>query len=137
MLPTCEPSTLSKEERARWVRGILTLSVVIAVVIVAAAWVGRQLPLGSPGRIALALLQGLANTTLIVALARPMRHYDELQRRIQLEGVALRSSAPPPRDGIRIPGQRRAARHRLGGLDLAGNGPSWIAGLVIANRRYR
>jgi Kef-type K+ transport system membrane component KefB len=91
-LPDCDPP-IAREELVRWRRRILGLALVAAIVILAAAWMGRQLPLRSPGRIAIALLQGAASTALIVATARPMRHYDELQRRIQLEALGLAYAA--------------------------------------------
>jgi Kef-type K+ transport system membrane component KefB len=88
MLPECD-SPLSKEELARWRRRILLLALGLALAVVAAAWLGRQFPLRSPARIAIALFQGAALAVLIVASARPMRRYDELQRRIHVEALAM------------------------------------------------
>lgn len=137
MLPACEPP-MSKEERARWRRGFLTLAVVTAVTILAAAWLGRQLPLRSPARIALALLQGVATTVLIIAIARPLRHYDELQRRIQLEALALAFA------GTAMLGTAYGFLVNAGLPDIdwgqwiwPGMVSLWVVGLVIANRRYR
>ena len=137
MLPDCQPS-LSKEERARWTRRLLMLSVGVALAIVAAAWVGRQLPLRSPGRIALALLQGAATAVLVVAMVRPMRQYDELQRRIHLEALALAFA------GTAILGTTYGFLVNAGLPDIdwadwiwPGMVVLWVVGLVIANRRYR
>src|SRR5262245_14366862 len=87
MLPDCDPQT--RKEAARWSRRYLLFSIGVALLIVVAAWVGRQLPLRSPGRIAVALLQGAASAALVAAIVRPMRFYDELQRRIQLEALSV------------------------------------------------
>ena len=91
-LPDCDPP-LPSQELIRWRRRTLGLALIVALIILGAAWVGRGLPLRSPGRIALALLQGVASTVLIVAIARPIRLYDELQRRIQLEAIAIAFTA--------------------------------------------
>ena len=137
MLPACEPQ-LPKEELARWRRRFFTLAVVTALAIVAAAWIGKQLPLRSPGRIALALMQGVASAVLIFAIARPMRQYDELQRRIQLEALALAFA------GTAILGTTYGFLVNAGLPDIdwgswiwPGMVSLWVVGLVIANRRYR
>ena len=88
MLPDCD-SPLSKEELARWRRRFFAIVIGTALAIIVAAWVGKQFPLRSPMRIAMALIQGAASATLIVAIARPIRRLDELQRRIQLEALAF------------------------------------------------
>jgi multisubunit Na+/H+ antiporter MnhB subunit len=137
MLPECDPSP-SREERIRRTRRFLTLAVVTAVVIVAAAWAGKPLPLRSPGRIALALLQGAATTVLIVAMARPMRHYDELQRRIQLEALALAFAGT----AILATAYGFLVNAGLPDIDWGawiwpGMVSLWAVSLIIANRRYR
>lgn len=137
MLPECDPSP-SREERIRRTRRFLTLAVVTAVVIVAAAWAGKPLPLRSPGRIALALLQGAATTVLIVATARPMRHYDELQRRIQLEALALAFAGT----AILATAYGFLVNAGLPDIDWGawiwpGMVSLWAVSLIIANRRYR
>ncbi len=137
MLPDCNPP-LSKEALARWKRRFFATALLTAVAIVAAAWVGRLLPLRSPGRIAVALLQGAASAVLIVAIARPLRHFDELQRRIQLEALALAFAGT----GILGTGYGFLINAGLPEIDwgawlwpvMAG---LWAVGLVIANRRYR
>jgi hypothetical protein len=137
MLPECDPSP-SREERIRRTRRFLTLAVVTAGVIVAAAWAGKPLPLRSPGRIALALLQGAATTVLIVATARPMRHYDELQRRIQLEALALAFAGT----AILATAYGFLVNAGLPDIDWGawiwpGMVSLWAVSLIIANRRYR
>jgi hypothetical protein len=137
MLPECQ-SPLPREERIRQTRRLLLLSVGVALAIVAAAWVGRQLPLRSPGRIAIALLQGAATTVLIVAMVRPMKQYDELQRRIHLEALALAFV------GTAIISSTYGFLVNAGLPDIdwadwiwPGMVVLWVIGLVIANRRYK
>jgi len=88
MLPDCDP-VLSKEELMRWRRRFFAIAIGAALVVIAAAWVGKQFPLRSPMRIAMAVIQGAVSAALIVAIARPIRRLDELQRRIQLEALAF------------------------------------------------
>lgn len=137
LLPNCEPP-LSREERTRWLRRFLALAIGTALVIMAAAWVGRQLPLRSPGRILVALVQGAATAALIVATFRPMRRYDELQQRIQLEAFAFAFA------GTAILGTAYGFLVNAGLPDIdwgdwiwPGMVGLWVVGLFIANRRYR
>lgn len=137
MLPDCD-SPLSKEERARWLRRILTIALATALAIIAAAWVGRQFPLRSPVRISMALVQGAATAVLIVALARPMRQMDELQRRIQLEALALAFAGT----AILATAYGFLINAGLPEIDWGewiwpGMTVLWVIGLVIAGRRYR
>jgi len=137
MLPECDPP-LPKEELARWRRRFFALAIGVALLILAGAWVGRQLPLRSPLRIAIALLQGGASAALIVAIARPMRHYDELQRRIQFEALAFAFA------GTAVLGTAYGFLINAGLPEIdwgswiwPGMVGLWVVGLVIANRRYR
>lgn len=137
MLPDCE-SPLSREERSRQTRRLLLLALGVALAIVGAAWVGRQLPLRSPGRIAIALLQGAATAVLIVAMVKPMRQYDELQRRIHLEALALAFAGT----AILVTAYGFLVNAGLPDIDWAdwiwpGMVVLWVVGLLIANRRYR
>lgn len=136
MLPDCDPQT--RKEAARWSRRIIALSLGVALLIVAAAWAGRQLPLRSPVRIAFALLQGAASAVLIVAIARPMRYLDELQRRIQLEALAFAFA------GTAILGTTYGFLIHAGlpAIDWGawiwpGMVVLWVLGLAIASRKYR
>lgn len=137
MFPDCH-GPMSKEEQIRWARRYLALAVVLALAIIAAAWVGKQFPLRSPARIALALVQSAATTTLIIATVRPRHRFDELQRRIHLEALALAFF------GTAILGQTYGFLVTAGLPDIdwgAWIWPAmvglWVVGLVIANRRYR
>ena len=137
MLPECDPP-FPKEELARWRRRFLTFAIGVALLIVAGAWVGRQLPLRSPGRIAIALLQGAASAALVVAIARPMRRYDELQRRIHLEALAFAFAATAilgTAYGFLI--NAGLPEIDWGAWIWPGMVALWVVGLVIANRRYR
>lgn len=137
MLPACEPQ-LPKDELLRWRRRFFTIAVVTALVILGAAWAGKQLPLRSPSRMALALLQGVASAVLVVAMARPLRQYDELQRRIQLEALALAFA------GTAILGTTYGFLVNAGLPEIdwgawiwPGMAGLWAVGLVVAGRRYR
>ena len=137
MLPECE-SPFSKTERARWARRILALSIGIGVVILAASWVGKQFPLRSPLRVAMALVQGAATAVLVVAIARPIRQYDELQQRIQLEALALAFG------GTAILTSSYGFLVKAGLPDIDWSTWTWPAmvvlwalGQMIASRRYR
>lgn len=137
MLPECDPP-LSKEELARWRRRYFAIAIATALLIVAFAWVGRQFPLRSPMRITMALLQGAASAALIVATARPMRQYDELQRRIHLEAFAFAFAATAilgTTYGFLI--NAGLPEIDWGSWIWPGMVALWVIGLVIANRRYR
>lgn len=135
-LPDCDPET--RKQAARWSRRYILLSIGVALLIVAAAWVGRQLPLRSPARIAVALVQGVASAALVVAIVRPIRFYDELQRRIQLEALAFAFA------GTAIVGSTYGFLIKAGLPQIdwgawiwPGMVVLWVIGLVIATRRYR
>lgn len=136
MLPDCDPET--RKNAARWSRRFIALSLGVALLIVAAAWVGKLLPLRSPARIVLALLQGAVSAGLIVAIVRPMRYYDELQRKIQLEALAFAFA------GTAILGTSYGFLVHAGLPQIdwgswiwPGMVVLWVLGLAIANRRYR
>ena len=137
MLPECHPP-MSKEALARWRRRFLALALGTALAIVAGAWVGRQFPPRSLARIAIALVQGAASAVLIVAIARPLRQLDELQRRIQLEALALAFA------GTGILGTTYGFLINAGLPEIDWGSwiwpvmtVLWVVGLVVANRRYR
>ena len=137
MLPDCH-APMSKDALARWSRRFLALALATAVAIVAAAWVGRHFPPRSPARIAIALVQGAASAVLIVAIARPLRHLDELQRRIQLEALALAFA------GTGILGTSYGFLINAGLPEIDWGSwiwpvmtVLWVVGLVVASRRYR
>ena len=137
MLPECD-SSLPREEQARLRQRLFTIAIAAALLIMAAAWIGRLFPLRSPARIALALLQGGASAALILAIARPMRQLDELQRRIQLEALAFAFAGT----AILGTGYGFLINAGLPEIDWGswiwpGMVCLWALGLVIANRRYR
>ncbi len=137
MVISCD-SPLTKEQRTRWVRRFLALAVVIAVLILGAAWLGRQFPPRSPARIAIALAQGALFAALIVQTLRPLRHFDELQRRIHLEALALAFA------GTGILGTTYGFLITAGLPEIEWSAwiwpvmvGLWSVGLAIAGRRYR
>lgn len=114
------------------------VALVAAIVIGAAAWLGKDLPRGSPARLGLAVLQAAATTLVILMTVWGMRGLDELQRRIHLEALAGAFAGT----AILVSG--------WGFLEIAGAPPVrwglwiwpamstlWVAGLLIARRRYR
>jgi Kef-type K+ transport system membrane component KefB len=136
-LPDCYPG-FPKEELARWRRRFFAITVATAAAILLAAWVGKQFPLRSPMRIAMALVQGAASTALIVAIARPIRQLDELQRRIQLEALAFAFAGT----AILATAYGFLINAGLPEIDWGawvwpGMTVLWAIGQVIAGRRYR
>ena len=116
----------------------LAAAVAAALVIVGAAWLGKDLRPGSTGKLGLAVLQGAATTVVIVLTARGLRQLDELQQKIHLEALAVafagtailvtswgfleNAGAPEVRWGVWI----WPAMSTL-----------WAVGLMVARRRYR
>ena len=70
---------------------VLVFASVLMVVI--GALVGHALPLRSARRIAVALVQGLSVTAVIVSVFVSLRRLDELEQRIQYESLALAFAA--------------------------------------------
>jgi hypothetical protein len=62
-------------------------------IVVAGAFAGHALPLRSAARIAVALVQGLSITAVIVAVFVSLRRLDEMERHIQYESLALAFAA--------------------------------------------
>ena len=114
------------------------VALVAAAVIAGAAWLGKDLPGGSPGKLGLAVVQAAATTLVILMTVWGMRGLDELQRRIHLEALAGAFAGT----AILV--------STWGFLEIAG-APAvrwglwiwpvmsvlWAAGLVGARRRYR
>lgn len=116
----------------------ILVALAAAAVILAAAFVGRGYPKGSGMRLALAIVETLATAVCLVVPAWSVGHLDELQRKIQLEALALAFIGT----GILGAG--------YGFLQDAGVAPSdwggfiwpamvglWAIGYVVASRRYR
>ena len=67
----------------------IALSLGMAVLMVGIAFIARNFPRGTPVRIALAGVNGLASSVVIVLSILNIRSLDELQQRIQLEALAI------------------------------------------------
>ena len=109
-----------------------------ALVIIAAALVAREYPRGSAMRIALALVQGIATGVTILMPWWGMKRLDELQRRVQLEALAMAffgtgilSCAYGFLESAGLP------RIEWGPVIWPVMALLWAVGLVVANRRYR
>jgi hypothetical protein len=134
MLPDCNPTP----ETLRWNRRFLLFSLAAGVIVIAAAWYGKQFPLRSPVRIAMALVQGAATGAIIIGSARSIRRLDELQQRIQLHALAIAFAGT----GLLATAYGFLVNAGLPDIDwgeivwpaMVG---LWVIGLIIANRRYR
>jgi hypothetical protein len=116
----------------------LAFAVVVAVVTIAAAWIGRGFPRGSGQRIAFALVQAGAIAALIVAMMRSLRRLDELQQRIHLEALAFSFAGT----GVLVTGYGFLVNAGLPDLDWGGivwplMVALWVIGIAVARRRYR
>jgi hypothetical protein len=116
----------------------LGFALAAAAVVVGAAWLGRDLPQGSPAKLGLALGQGLA-TALVIALSiRNLRRLDELQRKIHLEALVVAFAGT----GIVVTcwgflEMAGAPEVRWGKWIWPAMCALWAAGLLVARRRYR
>jgi hypothetical protein len=109
-----------------------------AAVIIGAAIVARGLPRGSGARIALAVVQSLATAVCVFFPIASLRRLDELQRRIQLEALALAFFGT----GVLGAGYGFLQNAGLPEIDWGAIlWPTmvglWAVGFVLANRRYR
>ena len=134
MLPECNPTP----ETRRWNQRFLLISLGIGVVVIAAAWAGRQFPLRSPMRIAMALVQGAATAVIIIGSARSIRRLDEMQQRVHLEAFAFAFAGA----GLLATAYGFLVNAGLPDIDWGGIvWPAmvglWVIGLIIANRRFR
>ena len=73
-----------------WFYGLVAVSVAVVVI---GAFVGHALPLLSAGRIAVAVIQGISVSAVIVSIFVSLRRLDELEQRIQYESLALAFAA--------------------------------------------
>ena len=134
MLPDCNPTPESR----RWNQRFLLLSLVAGLIVIGAAWIGRQYPLRSPVRIAMALLQGVATGAIIVGSAWSIRRLDELQQRIQLHALAFAFAGT----GLLATAYGFLVNAGLPDIDWGelvwpAMVVLWVLGMVFANRRYR
>ena len=109
-----------------------------AVVVIGAAWFGKQFPLRSPARIAFAIVQGAMTAVIIAGSALAIRRLDEMQLRIQLDAMAFSFAGT----GILATAYGFLVNAGLPDIDWGGFlWPAmvglWVIGLIIANRRYR
>ena len=68
------------------------VAVSVAIVVIG-AFVGHALPLRSAARIAVAVIQGLSSSAVIISVFIMLRRLDELEQRIQYESLALAFAA--------------------------------------------
>ncbi len=114
------------------------VAAVAALIIIAAALGERQFPPGTAARIGFALIQSLATAVVVVMPLRALRHLDEMQRRIQLEALAIAFVGA----GILCSTYGFLEKALATRLDwVFAIWPAmvllWIAGMLIAYRRYR
>ena len=119
-------------------RRYMTEVIVIALVLVGLAIVGRRVERGSWVRIALALLQAACFAFLIARTLLPIRKLDELQQRIHLiaiavsfgiTGTVVTASEYLARAGIAMP----PAGLWVWALMVG----AWWVGVLVLSRRFR
>jgi hypothetical protein len=119
-------------------RRFLAWTLVGVGVLFAATYTTFAFPRGSVGRLLCAAVQAASVGTLIVTSVLRMRHLDELQRRIQLESIAIAFAIGT----ATITGwsffEHAGAPH----FDWAGwvwpfFSVTWVAALFMTRRRYR
>jgi hypothetical protein len=116
---------------------VIATSLVLAAVIIGAAWAAKGFEKGSAPRIALAAAQSLATAGVIFMPVWNLRRLDELQQRIQLQALAIAFAGT----GIIVVGYRWL---EIAGLPEVDWGTFtwplmaflWAAGFLYANRRY-
>lgn len=116
----------------------IALSLACAVLVVGVAFFARGYPRGSSMRIALAGVQGIATTAIIVSSMLRLRRLDEMQQRVQLEALAIAFTGT----GVLATGYGFLVNAGLPNIDWGGlvwpvMVALWVLGLVYANRRYR
>ncbi|MGH7725655.1 MAG: hypothetical protein ACREOU_09520 [Candidatus Eiseniibacteriota bacterium] len=116
----------------------LAFALVIAAIILGGAFLGKTMPKESPGRIAVALVQGAASAALILGMFSSIRRLDELQQRMHLEALAFSFGGT----GILATGYGFLVGAGLPDIEwgtivwpvMCG---LWAIGLLISHRRYR
>ncbi len=116
----------------------VALGLGVAAIMIGAALAARGFPRGSAARVGLALVQGAASATLIIAMVRSIRQLDEFQQRVQLEALAFSFEGT----GVFATAYGFLVNAGLPEIEwgaviwplMVG---LWAIGLTIANRRYR
>ena len=122
----------------RGTKNQILVALAAAAVILAAAFVGRGYPKGSGMRLALAIVETLATAVCLIVPAWSVRHLDELQRKIQLEALALAFIGT----GILGAGygfllDAGVTSGDWGAFIWPAMVGLWAIGYVVASRRYR
>ena len=116
-----------------WVLSGLTLAAVVGV-----SWALDRVPLAPSGRLALGLIPVVLWGTTIALLVRASRRLDELQRRIQLEALAIAFPAAMML-GMAVEYAQKAGCAR--GLGVGDVWPAmfllYVPALALAHWRYR
>lgn len=116
----------------------IRVALIAAAIILGAALVARGYPRGSAVRLTLAVVQAMATAVCTVVAVWNVRHLDELQRKIQLEALAIAFT------GTGILGAGYGFLQNAG-LPAIEDGmfiwPAmvglWAIGYMLASRRYR
>jgi hypothetical protein len=116
---------------------VIAMSLVLAAVIIGAAWAAKGFEKGSAPRLALAAAQSLATAGVIFMPVWSLRRLDELQQRIQLQALAIAFTGT----GIIVVGYRWLEMAGLPEVDWGTftwplMALLWAAGFLYANRRY-
>jgi len=117
---------------------IIAIALACAGAILVAASFERGFAPGTPGRIALALVQVAATVTTVVAIARTIARLDAMLQRVMLEAFAIAFAGA----GLLASGSGFLERAGLPRIDWGlWMWPVmvvlWAVGLVIARARYR
>jgi hypothetical protein len=116
---------------------IIAAALVLAAVMIGAAWAAKGFEKGSAPRMALAGVQSLATAAVIFTSMWSLRRLDELQQRIQLQALAIAFAGT----GIIVTSYRWLEMAGLPEVDWGTfTWPLmaflWAAGFLYSNRRY-
>jgi len=117
---------------------VIPISLGLALVMIADAYISRGFERGSAVRIALAAINGGASSLVIVISLLSIRSLDEMQQRVQLEALAIAfagtgvlSSTYGFLEGAGLP------RIEWGVWIWPGMVALWVVGMLVARSRYR
>ena len=116
---------------------VIAAMLVLAAMMIGAAWAAKEFEKGSAPRIALAAVQSVATAAVIFMSTWNLRRLDELQQRIQLQSLAIAFAGT----GIIVMGYHW---FEMAGLPEVDWGTFtwplmaflWAAGFLYSNRRY-